>query len=1335
MRMETAYKYVLECVQSKKIDRQTAIDLIKLLEDGKHRTTDDIAIIGMAARLPSMESIREFQDVIESGVDCITDFPDTRSQDITEYLSFKGKAGENIRFNKSAYLYDIDKFDYKFFKLSPREASLMDPAQRIFLETSWDAIEDAGYGGYKLDGKNAGVYVGFATNIRDMYAKLIEEADPSGLSISILGNLSAVISGRLSYLLNLRGASMVVDTACSSSLVAIDLACQALRNKTCDYAIAGGININTVPVEKDDMKTGIESSDGVSRTFDNHSDGSGIGEGVGAIVLKPLREALQDKDHIYAVIKGSATNQDGRSAGLSAPNPQAQTEVILKAWENAGINPESISYIETHGTGTNLGDPIEIQGIQAAFRKHTDKKQFCAVSSVKTNIGHLSEAAGIVSVMKAILALQTKQIPPSIHFNLPNRSIAFEDSPVYVNTKLRAWESGDQPRRCGISAFGISGTNSHIVLEEAPAAVHPPLEGQVPWLFTLSAKTKEILQTLAAEYVDFLKHNKQISMDDICYTANSGRGHYAYRLAIIPDSLEDLQEKLAAARLDELDSAVYYGYRRNVDSKKEALEPDDLPERERERLSAEATAAILNYWSDDVSQVKYLEEICRLYVRGADIDWELLTGDEKPSKIPLPVYPFERSRCWLNVPESIQEQEHSEQGMGNCFYGIRWMAEPLPANKETCLIDHVLVITDKTRSALVNDLISKLKSQGKQVIEVTAGDTFEQINNHCYTIGNTEEHYGMLMSHIGKYKVTHILHMCGLSDLNVDSIADLERSQSRGIHSLLYLTRAILKNDWNSRLHLLLFTSNLHAVTGEESCIRPEFATLAGLGKVVSQEYSHLVCKAIDVDHHTLAEAIAPELEEFTGQYQVAYRQGSRYVEEFGPFDPQQYASSELVIKDTGVYLITGGTGGIGLEMAKYLASHHKANLALISRTGLPERSEWEAIFSDSTDQALIGKLRTLLEIESLGSKIILEKADVSDWNEMKELIERLRAEYGRINGVIHGAGIAGAGYIFNKDIQVFNNVLNPKVTGTWILDQLTQQDELDFFIMQSSGVSLVGEAGQGDYVAGNAFMDAFAAYRRKNNQHALAINWVSWKEAGMSVRYGINVDSIYKALPTEKAIQGMDMVLRRSISNVLIGEINESPEYLSVFAAMPFRVNQELLDYHSHLMKGKQETADHTIVSNGNYDAAMINNGKLIILPKGKQPVRKVQSNHVAIKGKQGENYNATEQDIAKIFGEILGYTEIDIHDSLFELGGDSLLLMRIHKLVDERYPGKVSITDMFEFPSVHKLALHISKEEEVTEEKVPIKDIRQEASDIFERLAQGTMSLEDAINGLEDL
>ena len=658
--MNQVYRYILENINTGKIDKNTAIDVITMLkkEEEKKSPAGDIAVIGMAVRMPQAQDTNGFWEHIINGSDLIKPFPSSRSEDITRYLEALDMPLEEIKYYDAAYLEEVDKFDYKFFRLTPKEASLLDPNQRLFLETVWEAFEDAGYGKDKLAGSRTGIFVGFSGNLRDSYGKMIYDIEPDSMQMSIPGNLASIITGRVSYLLDLKGPSMVIDTACSSSLVAIDSACQGIRAGHCEMAVAGGVKIHLVPLDKEEQKIGIESSTGRTKSFDGSSNGTGAGEGVAAVLLKPLAKALKDGDNIYAVIKGSAVNQDGASIGLTAPNSAAQTDVLLKAWENAGIEPETITYIEAHGTGTKLGDPIEIKGLTAAFERYTSKKQFCAISCVKTNAGHLYEAAGIAGFIKAVLALKHKFIPPMIHFNHPNNLISFEDSPVYINDKLKTWDTENIPRRCGVSSFGFSGTNCHIVLEEAPGIKEDESDkSDGPWVFTLSAIDEKAFERLLCRYGKFLAKNKNIKLRDLCYTSNTGRGHYAFRLAFAPKDLEDLREKIEISAQNISNQGqhkdVFISSHKVSQGLSNKIDNTEISEETKRQLTWEANEKLKALKESAGKHKDSLAEICRLYVSGADVDWELLYKDQKLKKVCLPVYPFERSRCWLEIPERV----------------------------------------------------------------------------------------------------------------------------------------------------------------------------------------------------------------------------------------------------------------------------------------------------------------------------------------------------------------------------------------------------------------------------------------------------------------------------------------------------------------------------------------------------------------------------------------------------------------------------------------------------------------------------------------------------------
>ncbi|MEK4044428.1 amino acid adenylation domain-containing protein [Paenibacillus sp. FSL H8-0048] len=607
----------------------------------------DIAIIGISCEIAEAENWKCFWDALIHGKDLVGDFPSVRDEDIQSLYLQQGMDEARPKYCKGAFIPEIDKFDHEFFRISPREAELMDPKQRIFLETAWKSLEDAGYGGDKLKGSRTGVFVGSSS--ADEYKRLIEVGAPSQYNASTVGNIRSIIASRIAYLLDFRGPSMIVDTACSSSLVAVHIACQSLRNDECEYALAGSVNIALLPV-KAEQNEGLEiiSKDGLTRTFDNSSDGTGLGEGVAAILLKPAVKAIEDGDYIYAVIKGSAINQDGNSNGITAPSTAAQEDVILRALKDARVHPETLSFIEAHGTGTPLGDPVEVDGIIKAFSKYTARKQFCAIGSVKSNVGHLDSAAGITGLIKAALSVNHKILPPSIHFERPNRNIRFQESPVFVNTDLLRFEE-DALIRCGVSSFGLSGTNSHIILESYKNRVSSHVNSGNE-IFTLSAKNVNSLKQLVRSFANYINVNQCASIEDICYTVNTGRGHYTNRLALIVTGINDLSAQLELlSGLDDLwlcnDMGMFY-----------QTSADSQAEKGKNSWITYTENRLKEYLSPNLSQYEkenILKLLCKDYIAGADIAWEKLYRQHRYKIAGLPVYPFARERSWFKLEQPI----------------------------------------------------------------------------------------------------------------------------------------------------------------------------------------------------------------------------------------------------------------------------------------------------------------------------------------------------------------------------------------------------------------------------------------------------------------------------------------------------------------------------------------------------------------------------------------------------------------------------------------------------------------------------------------------------------
>ncbi|MCY8513338.1 aminotransferase class III-fold pyridoxal phosphate-dependent enzyme [Bacillus atrophaeus] len=605
----------------------------------------DIAIIGISGKFSDAENLNDFWRNIKEGKDNIHPISEERRRESEKFLSLLNIDNKQSDLIDGGYLHSIDEFDAEFFRITPKEAAYMDPNQRIFLQTSYNVLEDGGYTGENLIDRQVGVFVGFSKTSFD-YERLISEVEHGPIEKSAVGNLSSILSSRISYFLDLKGPAVTIDTACSSSLVAVHLACKSLQSKECNMAIAGGVKTVLLPVKTD---LGIESSDQRARAFDDSSDGTGLGEGVGAVLLKPLESAIADNDHIYGVIKGSAINQDGTTAGITAPNPIAQADVLSKAWKAANIDPETISYIETHGTGTKLGDPIEINGIERAFHPFSNKKQFCAIGSVKTNIGHLYEAAGIASLLKTVLCLKHKQITPLVHFEMPNRKINFETSPVYLNTELNEWEAGFSPRRCGISSFGFSGTNCHLVLEEYSHNTQDELSDESN-IFTLSAKDRTTLYKMIKIYVNFLEENNTVSLRNVCYSVNTGRDHFSYRVAFIADDIENLKEQLLNIECEEdLSHCTYYG--------------------ESESLKLFIQNEVNNLFGHsniNIKKVDKLKTICNLYVKGGNIPWRNLYMNQKVQKVPLPHYIFKTEKHWVKIKdENVNTTETSLNTVSN----------------------------------------------------------------------------------------------------------------------------------------------------------------------------------------------------------------------------------------------------------------------------------------------------------------------------------------------------------------------------------------------------------------------------------------------------------------------------------------------------------------------------------------------------------------------------------------------------------------------------------------------------------------------------------------------
>jgi len=590
-----------------------------------------IAIIGLSGRFPDADDAQQFWDNLKAGRNAIREVPAER-WNAQEFYDPDPARKNKTYCKRGAFLDDVELFDPLFFSISPKEARLTDPQQRLFLEESWKALEDAGYAGDALDGLRCGVFVGAAQGDYDTLGETELKTRPELNAYSMVGPIASMLAARVSHFLNLNGPSMAVDTTCSSSLVALHMACQSLQTGESEMAIAGGVYCRFTPLlYLLASRAGALSPDGQCKAFDNDADGFGIGEAVAALVLKPLARAQADGDQIYGVIRASGVNHDGRTNGILAPNGKAQTALELDVYQRGGIDPATIEYVEAHATGTKLGDPIEVEALTQAFRRYTERKQFCAIGTAKSNIGHCVTASGVVGLTKVLLAFRHEQLPPSLLCRQENEHIDFANSPFFVNKTLRPWpRSAERVRRAAVSSFGFSGANCHIVVDESPLVIRAEVPKTPCYLATLSAQTPAALQERVRQLRQWLQeHAAEYPIGDICHTLNRGRAHFRYRAALVVDSPEELEQALDALALRLAEAPP----------RPASLDSDQVSLRQADLLTELRRATPLQYRDK-------LRELAELYEQGAALDWARLYASGDYRRISLPTYPFARERYW-----------------------------------------------------------------------------------------------------------------------------------------------------------------------------------------------------------------------------------------------------------------------------------------------------------------------------------------------------------------------------------------------------------------------------------------------------------------------------------------------------------------------------------------------------------------------------------------------------------------------------------------------------------------------------------------------------------------
>ncbi|MCX7748503.1 MAG: KR domain-containing protein [Clostridia bacterium] len=1210
---------------------------------------EGVAVIGMSGRFPGAKNIEEFWENLKQGKECITYFnkEDARACGIDE---------ESI--NDPNYVFaggildDIELFDAGFFSLNPREAENLDPQQRLFLECSYEALEDAGYASNQYD-YPIGVYAGSNMSYYFLYHLFNKLGVKDDLAIAV-GNDKDYLATRTSYQFNLKGPSMNIQTACSTSMTAIAMAYEGLLNYHCDMALAGGSGVKLPQKSGYLFQTGfIGSPDGHTRPFDADANGTVFTSAAGVVLLKRLEDAVRDGDHIYAVIKGMAVNNDGSTkVGFTAPSREGEAEVISTALNLAGIDPEDIGFVEAHGTGTSLGDPIEISALSKVFERSTKRKGFCAVGSVKSNIGHAISGAGVAGMIKTVLALKHKQIPPSINFHMPNPKIDFENSAFYVNTRLQDWESSGKPRAAGVSSFGFGGTNVHAVLEEAP--YRESSRASRPWqLITLSARTLEALDEMCLNLARHIRQNPMIDFADAVYTLHVGRKEFECRRAIICKNLDDALRLLEAKEGD----CVFTGTAKEKDAGSDEVN----------KLIEDSNSGA----------EKTLTEIGKLWVEGAVVDWKAFHRNERRLRIPLPTYPFDRKRYWVDQYSMKDYLAAGRQPSAKSTVSTDWLYAPQwkrakfisldieNLNKKDCW----LMFNDEM--GLGDNAAKFLAEHGSDVIKVSKGDRFLRLNEKEYTVNpvSKQDYEALIKELSGQSKVVRtVLHLWNVtSDAPEASRLELsEECRKNGFYSLMFLAQALSQSSFDENIRIAAVSNNMHAISGEPQ-LHPEKATVLGASKVIPMEFNNLICQSIDVVlpgqsmilRDRLVKMILAELSAKMPEFTVALRGQHRWIQKVEKVEIENTDEGQW-LRDGGIYLITGGLGGIGIALAEYLSGKGKVKLVLTRRSYFPERVKWQEWLDshDTKDKTSI-LIHKLMQLEEAGSEVIAAGVDVSNLGQMRDLILRTNERFGRINGVFHAAGVSDNGLIQEKIVESAEKVFAPKVAGTVILDELLDDSELDFMVLFSSSSSIIGEAGFVDYAGANAFLDAYAYYKiLKSNIFTVSINWDEWGEVGMAVN--TNSRSRREKITVKDGFGLLESIIAsKSLEQVIVapGEFLKRLEDIDNFRLKPFSGENGV---RQDAAKAYNRPELHTSYA-----------------PPG----------------------NKTEEIIAKIWQEHLGIYPVGINDDFFEIGGHSLMATAMISVLRKTFHKNISLQGFLENSTVAHLAQMFGVEDESEE------------------------------------
>ena len=1204
--------------------------------------TAPIAIVGMSGRFPDAENVQEFWENLKNGRNSVREVPDDRGWNINDYFDPRPQTPGKTYSKWGGFLTDIDKFDSLFFKISPRDAELMDPSERLFIQEAWKAIEDAGYNPRNISGKPWGV---FACAKGDYSITIQNQIESYYLPTD---SYSAT---RLSYLLNLVGPAMTIDTACSSTLSVVVEACKSLILGECEAAIVGGGGVYTTPnILIGSSQSLLFSPDGQCYTFDERANGTVVAEAIGAVVLKRLDKAVEDNDHVYGVIRGWGVNQDGKTNGITAPSGRAQSKLQTGIYEKFDINPENITMFEAHGTGTQLGDAIEYQALTDTFRKFTKNKKYCALGSLKTNIGHAFFGSGIAGLIKVLLSIKNTSIPPSLNYDNASPKMDVENSPFFINTTLKKWETKlGQPCCAAINAFGATGTNAHLVIEEYISTERNYTAVNNSEIIVLSAKQEDRLKEYANALLTAIEKEGYTDEDlaDMAYTLQIGRENMAIRLAMVVTSVDELKEKLKAYLKGEIDDESIYSSQAIQNKEGAAL-----------RLAQKEIQESIEQWLGFSKPYKLLN----LWVRGAKIDWEKLYGNNTQKKMSLPTYPFAKERCWIKEKVGTRKKENDVQNFQTdsalgkempvldkrnakepyelMMFTEDWEEVPLNDFRVSELKTIVCFLSDAENQKLVTEQL-KSRNQEVHVIFISQGDDFQKVSNRDYLVSRTEKRTyeeAFRAVQTDYREITAVVYLWSYED--IECIKDYQ--------NIVFILQAIASEKVEVEKLILgaqykneLERCYLDSWIGFERSIGPMISKTRV--KVIIEENKSYSKNNITEE---VLERLLKEMEAGNRVQSVLYKEGVRYEYKIQEVSGNTRESLEVApLKTKGTYLITGGLGKLGLIFARHLAQKYNTNLILTGRSRI-----------DKNNQMLIN------ELESLGARVLYIQSDICDMNGMKKGIEEVKEQFKEIHGVIHAAGLVEQKSLFQKEIDNFEKVIHPKIKGTQILDELLRNTSLDFVCYFSSAAAIMGDFGSCDYAVGNRFQMAFTRYKNKleDQKYALGksvvINWPVWREGGMNLSPDDSKmylkSSGQRFLEKEEGLSLFEQILAQPKTQIL------------VLVGQKSKIHQFLKLNRDNVVKPVQTKTFKSVVSRGKLEK-----------------IQNTDIEQLLIKG------------IKKLITELYDIPEerLDVKEHLIEYGLDSINLFEFSRQMSKSFGVEITPSSLLSYSTIEKIVEYL--------------------------------------------